>query len=238
MTNRVTYEFDDGVAHITMDDGKANIMSEAMLLELDAVFTRAEKDQAIVVLKSARANVFSAGFDTRVFASGDPVASLQMMKAGAELALRMLSFPHPIVGVVEGHAFPMGLFLLLGCDLRIGVQGDYGMGLNEVAIGITPPTFAIELARGRLQPAWLSRTATTGQMYNPTDAVTAGMLDVVVSADALDIAVQDALAQLSAIDRKSHAATKIRVRKPTIEAVRAAIDAELTQKVFAKLASA
>ena len=236
MTDRVTYNFQDGVAQITMDDGKANIMSEAMLLELDIAFTRAENDQAIVVLKSARPNVFSAGFDTRVFASGDPAANLNMLKAGAELALRLLSFPHPVVGVVEGHAFPMGLFLLLACDVRIGVEGEYGLGLNEVAIGIVPPTFALELARGRLHPAWFSRTATTGQMFDPTEAVCAGMLDVVVSKAALDIAVQDTLAQLLRIDRSAHTATKLRARSPVISAVRSAIDAELTPEVFTKLA--
>ena len=40
------------------------------------------------------------------------------------------------------------------------------MGLNEVAIGISPPGFAIELARSRVHPAWLSRTVTLGEMFS------------------------------------------------------------------------
>jgi enoyl-CoA hydratase len=72
---------------------------------------------------------------------------------GAELALRVMSFPSPTIGIMEGHAFPMGTFRLLLCDFRLGARGPHRMGLNDVAIGIAPPSFAIELARSRLHPA-------------------------------------------------------------------------------------
>jgi enoyl-CoA hydratase len=102
MTERVTYRCDAGVAHITMDDGKVNVMSTAMLADLNAALDRAEQDQAIVVLRSARPGIFSAGFDLKVFAANDSVRSLQMVKAGAELALRLMSHPTPTVGCHGG----------------------------------------------------------------------------------------------------------------------------------------
>jgi enoyl-CoA hydratase len=153
MANRITYALDEGVARISLDDGKVNVMSVEMLDELDLALSRAERDGAMVLLRSARKGIFSAGFDLKVFAANNPAASLAMVRAGAELALRLLTFPRPTIGVMEGHAFPMGTFLLLACDLRIGAQGPYRMGLNEVAIGISPPGFAIELARSRLHPS-------------------------------------------------------------------------------------
>jgi enoyl-CoA hydratase len=153
MTERVSYRCEDGIARIAMDDGKVNVMSASMLADLDAALDRAEADKAVVVLRSARPGIFSAGFDLKVFQAGDPDRSLQMVRAGAELALRLLSHPYPTVGVMEGHAYPMGAFLLLACDVRIGALGKFRMGLNEVAIGIAPPSFAIELARTRVHPA-------------------------------------------------------------------------------------
>lgn len=224
---RVSYRVESGVARITMDDGKVNVMSKAMLDELAAAFDRAERDGAIVVLRSGRKDIFSAGFDLKVFAANDPQRSLEMVKAGAELALRLLSFPAPVVGVMEGHAFPMGTFLLLASDVRLATLGKHRMGLNEVAIAITPPSFAIELARGRLHPAWLSRTVTLGEMFEPEEAVTAGFLDRVVSADALEAELERTLQALAAIDRTSHVMAKKRLRRATIEAVRSAINAEL-----------
>ncbi len=238
MTERVTYRCEAGVAHVTMDDGKVNVMSTAMLRDLDAALDRAEQERAMVVLRSARQGIFSAGFDLKVFASNDPARSLEMVKAGAELALRLMSFPNPTIGVMEGHAFPMGTFLLLACDVRIGAQGNFRMGLNEVAIGIAPPGFAIELARSRLHPAWLSRTVTLGEMFSPEDAVVAGLLDRAVPAAALEGALKEILSTLKGLNVMMHGSAKLRLRKPAIVAMREAIDRELTLEAYQARAAA
>lgn len=232
MPNGVTFEVNDGVARIGLDDGKVNVMSTTMLGEIGAAFDRAEQEAEIAVLRSARPGIFSAGFDLKVFASGDAARSLEMVRAGAELALRLMSFPHPIVGVMEGHAFPMGTFLLLACDVRLGARGPHRMGLNEVAIGIAPPSFAIELARSRLHPAWLSRTATLGEMYEPEEALTAGFLDHVVAPEMVDITLEEIIAAVRAIHKPSHATAKKRLRQPVMDAMRMAIDRELTMAAY------
>jgi enoyl-CoA hydratase/carnithine racemase len=230
--DRVTYRCEDGVAQITMDDGKVNAMSPAMLGDLDAALDRAQSDKVAVVLRSAREGIFSAGFDLKVFASNDPARSLEMVKAGAELALRLMAFPNPTIGVMEGHAFPMGTFLLLACDVRIGALGKFRMGLNEVTIGISPPRFAIELARSRVHPAWLSRTVTLGEMFEPEDAVTAGFLDRAVPPVEIDRALGEVLSALNGVNVSMHATAKHNLRKQTMAAMREAIDADLTLKAY------
>ena len=232
MPERVSYGLKDGVAQIVLDDGKVNVMSTTMLGEIAAAFDRAETEAEIVVLRSARPGLFSAGFDLKVFAAGDAAKSLDMVRAGAELALRLMSFPHPTIGVMEGHAFPMGTFLLLACDVRLAARGPHRMGLNEVAIGIAPPSFAIELARSRLHPAWLSRTVTLGEMYEPDDALTAGFLDRVVAPEKVGPALEEIITAFRAIHRPSHATAKKRLRQPAVDAMRAAIDRELTMAAY------
>jgi enoyl-CoA hydratase len=155
-----------------------------------------------------------------------------MVKAGAELALRLMSHPTPTVGVMEGHAFPMGAFLLLGCDVRIGALGKFRMGLNEVAIGIVPPGFAIELARSRLHPGWLSRTVTLGEMYEPQDAVVAGFLDRVVPANEIDGVLGEILSALRGLNPAIHKSAKLRLRRQAMAAMREAIDRELTLEAY------
>lgn len=231
-SKKVTYSIEDGVATITMNDGKLNIMSTDMLNEISDAFDRADTDEAIVILRSSVDNTFSAGFDLKIFAANDVKRSLDMVKTGAELALRILGRPHPTIGVMEGHAFPMGTFLLLACDVRVATEGSHLMGLNEVAIGIAPPSFAIELARSRMHPAWLSRTVTTGELFLPNDAVQAGLLDAVVPAAALDDTLQNVLAGVSAAHRPSHGLAKRRLREPVMAAMRSAIEAELTMEAY------
>jgi len=232
MQKRVSYHERDGVASIVLDDGKVNVMSLEMLNDIASLLDRAEKGAEMLVLRSARPGVFSAGFDLKVFAAGDAPKSLAMVKAGAELALRLMSLPLPTIGVMEGHAFPMGTFLLLGCDVRLGAQGPHRMGLNEVTSGISPPGFAIELARGRLHPSWLSRTATLGEMYEPADALTAGLLDRVVAPENLEAELAGIITALRAVHKPSHALAKRRLRQPTMDAMRAAIDRELTMDAY------
>ncbi len=98
MTGKVSCEVRDGIAWINLDDGKVNVMSSAMLGEIAAAFDRAEGSADIVVLRSGRPGIFSAGFDLKVFAAGDAPRSLEMVRAGAELALRLMSFPLPTIG--------------------------------------------------------------------------------------------------------------------------------------------
>ncbi|MBR0937830.1 crotonase/enoyl-CoA hydratase family protein [Bradyrhizobium jicamae] len=232
MTGRVSCEVSDGVAHINLNDGRVNVMSASMLGEIRRALDRVEGNTDVVVLRSGRPGIFSAGFDLKVFAAGDASRSLEMVRAGAELALRLMSFASPTIGVMEGHAFPMGTFLLLACDFRLGARGPHRMGLNEVAIGIAPPSFAIELARSRLHPAWLSRTTTLGEMYEPDDALAAGFLDRIVAPELIDSTLAEVTTALRSIHKPSHSTAKKRLRQLTMEAMRAAIERELTISAY------
>jgi enoyl-CoA hydratase len=210
---RVRYVVEDGVATITMDDGKVNALSAGMLGEVAAALDRAEADEAVVVL-TGRERTFSGGFDLR---STDWAA---MVAAGARLAERLLGFPAPVVAACNGNAVAMGAFLLLAADHRIGEDGDHRIGLNEVAIGITVPWFGLALARHRLTRPAFDRCTITGALLAPAEAREAGFLDAVVAPGAVHETALAAAGALAGIDRAAHAATKLRVRGPVLEGVR------------------
>jgi enoyl-CoA hydratase len=132
-----------------------------------------------------------------------------------------------VLTACTGHALPAGAFLLLAADCRIGVEGPFKIGLNEVRIGLTVPLFAIALARQRLRPADFDRTVVTGALYDPHAARAAGFLDVVVPAAKLADTVEAAARDLAGIDAAAHAATKLRARASSLRALRAAIESEL-----------
>jgi enoyl-CoA hydratase len=220
----VSYHCADTIATITIDDGKVNALSLAALAELHAALDRAEQDDAVVIL-AGRDGVFSAGFDLPVLRGGGPDA-LAMLRAGFELAARLLVFPRPVVIACTGHAVAMGVFLLLCGDYRIGVTGPYKITANEVAIGLTMPRAAVEICRQRLTPAHFNRAVVLAEAFAPDDAVTAGFLDRTVPAPGVHEAARGAAAQLAALDRAAHAATKRRARARALSAIRSAIDAD------------
>jgi enoyl-CoA hydratase len=224
MGTRTRIEIDEGIAHVTLDDGKVNAMSAAMLAEIEAAFDAAEKAGALVVLRG-RPGIFSAGFDLTTFQRG-PAASVEMVRAGAELVLHLLAFPRPVLTVCTGHAYPMGAFLMLSADVRFALAGPWRIGMNEVAIGLTVPRFAIELARHRLAPQGFARI-TTAAMFAPEEALRLGYVDRVLEPAALDAAVSEEAARLRTLDMPSYAATKARINESALAAIRAAVEAEL-----------
>ena len=224
MHQRVRVEIDEGVARITLDDGKVNAMSSEMLREIGAALDAAEQAGAVAVLRG-REGIFSAGFDLGTFRRG-PDATLEMLRAGARLVERLLAFPRPVLTVCTGHAYPMGAFVMLSADARFGLAGDFRIGLNETAIGLTLPKFAVELARHRLAPPGFARVASAA-LFAPEEALRLGYLDRVLAADELERAVDEEAARLRALDPPSFAATKARINANLLRAVGAAIEEEL-----------
>jgi enoyl-CoA hydratase len=220
----VSYQLDDSIATITMDDGKVNALSPQMLTEINVALDRASADRAVVVL-TGRQGVFCAGFDLGVLRAGGS-AALVMIRAGFDLAARLLSFPTPVLVACSGHAVAMGVFLLSSADYRIGAAGPYKITANEVAIGLTMPQAAVEICRQRLGPAHLTRALILAEAFPPEDAVTAGFLDRVVQASDLRDAARSTAAALAALDMDAHAATKLRVREHVLTVIRAAIESD------------
>ncbi len=225
MPDAVTYARTDPVSTITIDDGKVNVFTIPMLRSLHEAFDLAERDQTVVLLKG-RPGCFTAGFDLQTL-GGPRQDVITILRLGASLAERILSFPAPVTIACTGHAFPAGAFLLMAADARIGAEGPFRLGLNEVRIGLTLPWFAIALARHRLTPARFDHAAIAGDMFDPQMAREAGLLDRVVSPPELGSFALDVARDLGSLDRAAHAATKLRVRTPVLNELRASIDAEL-----------
>jgi enoyl-CoA hydratase len=225
MGDLVGYRLDGGIATIVMDDGKVNVLSPQMLGELGAALDRAAADGAVVVL-TGRDGVFSAGFDLAVLGAGGP-AALGMVRAGFELAARVLAFPRPVVVACPGHAIAMGLFLLLSGDYVLGAAGPYRFQANEVALGITMPQAAVEILRHRLTPSSFDRAVLLAEPFAPDQAVAAGILDRTVEPAELAGAARSTAEPMLALGAEAHAASKLRIRQHTLSAIRAAIDADL-----------
>ena len=167
MTDLVTLKIDENVAEITMDDGKANVLSHAMFDQLNEAFDVAEKEKTIVILRG-RDGLFSGGFDLKELSKG-PREALELTSRGSRFARRILSFSTPVIGLSTGHCIAMGAFLMLACDYRVGVQGQFKIGLNETLIGMTMHDFGIELARYRIPLNYFSRSVINAELYTPSD---------------------------------------------------------------------
>lgn len=224
MGERVSYELgDDGVALVTMDDGKVNALSPAMLGDLRAAFDKAEGDGAAVLL-TGREGVLSGGFDLRIIRGGSPEERLGMVRGGFELAERVLAFPRPVVVAASGHAIAMGFFLTLSADLRIAPAGEFRFSANEVAIGLSVPSTALAIMRSRMVPAAVDRGAITAAAFGPEEALAVGILtEVVDPAAELATVARERAAQVAALHAGGFRDTKLRAHTGVLAELRAGI---------------
>lgn len=223
----VTYTLQNNIAVITMDDGKANACSHELIDQMNNVLDelQSEKKAAALVI-TGREDKFSAGYDLKEIGKG-PAATKALASKGAKMALRLYSFPLPTVLACNGHAVAMGAVLLFTGDFRIGAEGPFKIGLNEVAIGMVLPHFAQELARDRLNPVFLNRSVVNAEIFTPETAVTAGFLDKICSAEQLQDDALAAAQQLSGLQQTAHYSVKLRIRKNTIKQIEDNLESDL-----------
>ncbi len=217
----ITLDIQNDIAHIAMDDGKANAMSFSFLEEFTSQLNKAEKDAKAIVL-SGRPGRFCAGFDLSIMRES-PDRAGELVNAGGHLMLRLFTSPVPVVIACTGHALAGGGLLLLCADTRIGTQGDFKIGLNETAIGMVLPTIGIELAMARLRPDHFTSAIIQATPYDPDGAVEAGYLDMAVAPDALMETSFAAAGALSQLPQHSYHGNKLLVRKQPIAAIKASL---------------
>jgi enoyl-CoA hydratase len=227
----VTVTTSDAVRVVTLDDGKANALNHEVIDALRAELRAAQTDNGALVL-AGRPNRFSGGFDLSIMTAG-PDQAMPLLAAGAELAMDIFMSRVPVVIACTGHAVAMGAILLMSADLRIGTAGDFKLGMNEVAIGMPVPHFAMTFARDRLSSRWFVQAIQHARLFDPAGAVDAGYLDEVVPAD-------DVVA--TAVTRAQELATNLRtgafqmtrdiMRGPVAEELRAGLATDMAAANF------
>ncbi len=214
----VSYEIKDGVAEIRVDDGKRNALGPALLGQLFAAIEAAEAEDAAILIVG-RPGSFSAGFDVKVIRQG-PEKTRAMTSLGAELWVRLLTCPRPVVMACTGHALAAGAVLMCTADWRIAAAGDFKIGLSEVEIGLPLQGVPLELVRARLSTRHFERATILARVYAPEAAVDAGWVDEIVTADELVDAAREAAHRYAALHATAFARTKKQSRRVLADTVR------------------
>jgi len=214
----VSHTEKEGVSQIVMDDGKANAMGFKMFAELEVALERSIACSNVVIL-TGRPGLLSAGFDLKVIQEGTEKEKSELVSKGISILMRFFGLENPVVVASSGHAVALGGFFMLVGDYRIGVQGDYKIGLNETAIGLPLPLFGLELVKNRLNSRYVTRSAINAELFSPNQAVEAGFLDAVVAKENLLEEANSVAKKLNALDRPAFKKTKTSLRKGLIEKV-------------------
>ncbi len=211
----------------TMDDGKVNALSYDMLGALNEAIDEAEANDAVrAMVLTGREGKFSAGFDLSVMNGGDMAAIINLVADGGDLVRRLYGCAVPVVAASTGHALAAGALMLMGCDVRVSVDGPFKVGLNEVAIGMTLPDWAHTIAEQRLSKRHIQRAIANARLTDPAAAVDVGFIDRVVDTDELMASAMAEAAKMVPLDAAAYRRTMDGFRRPTLDQMAADIAAD------------
>jgi len=214
-------DHDGGVRVLALDRPPANAIDESLLGDLGAALAAARADDSVRALVLTGAGKFmSGGFDLAA-PRRDGAAARRIQELYRDTHVDLLSFPKPTVAMMQGHAVAGGLVLVLACDYRLGCEGDYRIGLNELAIGAAYPRVALEIVRLRLTHARASELLLGAALYPASQALRLGVVDELLPPDTLVATALRRAGRLGAFPREAYAATKLSLISDVIARVRA-----------------
>ena len=218
-------EHREAVAVLHVDDGKANALTAELIAAIKEAVEAADADAATrAVVIHGREGRFSAGFDLGVMTSGDVAATVGLVADGGELVRTLYGCGVPVVAACTGHALAAGALILLGCDLRVGADVPAKIGLNEVAIKMVLPDWALTIATARLSSRHLQRAVANARVTSPAEAVEVGFLDEVAAPDVvLETAVARAAELAATLDPAAYRSTVRKLRGPVLDTMAAQV---------------
>lgn len=165
---------------IELAHGKVNALDLELLQALNSALAAADPSEALVVTGAGRA--FCAGVDLRRLQAENVDHTNAFLDALTESFHRIYDHPAPVVAAINGPAIAGGCIIAAACDRRLMSGGS--IGLTELAVGVPIPTVGIEIVRNvvgaRVQDMVLS-----AKLMNPLEALSAGLVDVLVEAEEL-----------------------------------------------------
>jgi len=177
----ITLEISQGFAWITLNRPPLNILTLAIIRELDNTLnTLAEQSNLKAVVLAANGKAFCAGVDV---ADHTPDRVEPMIREFGQLFTRLRALPVPTIAVVQGAALGGGCELAIACDQVIAAESAK-FGQPEIKLGVFPPV-AAALFPQLIGHQQASRLLFSGETINAAEAVRLGLATYLTADDDL-----------------------------------------------------
>lgn len=228
MYETILFELADGVAYITLNRPDVfNAVNEKLTYELQNALNQiAHSNQVRVVVLTGSGKAFCAGQDLKEAASEVNLSLAELLQKRYNPIIRALhDLPLPIICKLNGIAAGAGCSLALACDIIIASEAA---SLTElfISIGLVPDcgsTFFLPRIVGTLKAFEL---CTLGAKVSAHEALDLGLVNQVVTAEALDKTVQQWTERYAAAPTKAIGLIKKMLQKSTTATLNQMLDYE------------
>ena len=187
---------EDGIVWLLFDKkgASANTLSEEVLIELDAVLEKLERDRPRgLVIRSAKPGGFIAGADIAQFRGVTDTGQIEaLLTRGHAVLDRLDRLPLPTIAVIHGYCLGGGLEVALACDHRLAIDGA-SFGFPEVQLGLHPGLGGTVRLTRLINPVQAMTMMLTGRTERARQAKRSGLVDAVTQERHVRAAVKSAI---------------------------------------------
>jgi Delta3-Delta2-enoyl-CoA isomerase len=215
----IDLERDGELFILTMNDGENRwntTFVRAYAKALDEV--EASTGPVALITRSSNEKFFSNGLDLDWIAAS--ATTVETSPRGGDRSVfgdefmalmgRIITLPVPTVAAINGHAFGAGLMTAMCHDVRI-MRADRGfVCANEMQLGMVIPRPELALFRHKLSAPTFFETVQLARRWGGPDALAAGIVSQITSADELLEAARKRALELAPLgaNRQSYGAQK------------------------------
>jgi len=208
---------DDGVVReLRLARPPVNALDVALVEQLAAAVAAAPRARMRALVLSGQPGLFSAGGDVPALLREDRAGMRRLFAALWAAQEAIARSPVPVIGAITGHAPAGGTVLALHCDYRVMAGGPFTIGLNEVAVGLTPGALLCRAFARLVGEQRASNLLTRGAMLDPGAALAAGLVDEVCAADQVVPRAHACARELLALPPRAMLLTRAASRAPLV----------------------
>jgi crotonobetainyl-CoA hydratase len=166
---------------LTIDRPSANAIDSATSTAMGEAFIafRDDPELRIAIITGAGERFFSAGWDLKAYAAGDPADPEAFGRGGLAGLTELFGLDKPVIAAVNGYAAGGGFELALACDMIVAVRGAR-FSLPEVKLGLVADSGGILRLPRRMPRALAMELLLTGKPIDAAEAARWGIVNRVV----------------------------------------------------------
>lgn len=221
----------ENYAILQLSRGKSNPINHDFVKALRTTLRSLLDDRSVKgVVLNGNPGFFSVGLDLPELYSYDEAGFAAFWSDFMALISDMVAFDKPIVAAVTGHAPAGGCILAIGCDYRVMAEGNYKIGLNEIPVGLVVPAPIFHLYAFWIGQRLAYQYLMEGKLYQPEQAREIGLVDEVVSGDAVLQTAELKLQQYLRFNEQSWRLTKQQLKRELLKVMASISEADM--KIF------
>lgn len=210
----------ENYAILQLSRGKSNPINHDFVKDLRSSLQSLLEDNTVKgVVMNGNPGFFSVGLDLPELYAYDAAGFDAFWRDFMGLIRDMLLFDKPLVASITGHAPAGGCILAIGCDYRVMAEGNYKIGLNEIPVGLVVPSPIYDIYASWIGPRLAYQYLMEGKLYLPEHARDIGLVDEVVSGDAVLQTAEQKLQQYLRYNEQSWRLTKRQLKRALVHAM-------------------